>query len=81
MVPFTRLQYVIKIQNYIIIIQLLRGEKAKIVLSSLPVGLGFTPRCWVISNNGNKIIVGYKEGMIQVYVYTALMFILDLFIT
>lgn len=48
--------------------QLLRGQKAEVVLSSLPIGLGFTPRCWVISNNGKMIVVGYEEGMIQVYV-------------
>lgn len=48
------------------IIQLLRGEKAEIVLSSLPICLGFTPRCWVISNSGKMIIIGYEEGLIQV---------------
>ena len=49
-----------------LIVQLLKGEKAEIILSSLPIGLGFTPRCWVISNNGKMIIIGYEEGMIQV---------------
>ena len=48
------------------IIQLLRGEKAKIVISSLPICLGFTPHCWVISNSGKMIIIGYEEGLIQV---------------
>ena len=50
------------------IIQLLIGEKAEIVLSSLPISLGFTPRCWVISNSGKMIIIGYEEGLIQVLI-------------
>ena len=46
--------------------QLLRGDKAEIALSKLPICLGFTPRCWVISNSGKMVIVGYEEGVIQV---------------
>ena len=51
-------------------LQLLRGEKAEVVLSSLPISLGFTPRCWVISNSGKMIIIGYEEGLIQVLIYS-----------
>ena len=58
-------------------VQLLRGQKAEIVLSSLPISLGFTPRCWVISNCGKMIIIGYEEGLIQVHVLIARVIFID----
>ena len=48
------------------LLQLVKGSKAEVVLSSLPIGFEYTPRCWVISNTGNKIIIGYEEGLVQV---------------
>jgi len=35
------------------------------VVQKLPTLDGYTPRCWVISNKGNVVVVGYMEGMLQ----------------
>ncbi|XP_064383959.1 apoptotic protease-activating factor 1-like isoform X2 [Halichondria panicea] len=45
--------------------QVLYGTKAEIVVSSLPLVPEDNPRCWVISNKGLLIAVGYKSGTIQ----------------
>lgn len=42
------------------------GLNASPVVQKLPTLDGYTPRCWVISNKGNVVVVGYMEGMLQV---------------
>ncbi len=42
------------------------GVDAEVVVSALPISTQHTPRCWVISNDGSLIAIGYEEGMIQV---------------
>ena len=46
--------------------QVLKGTGGEIVLPCLPIITGLTPRCWVISNDGLLVAVGYEEGAIQV---------------
>ncbi len=53
---------------YACVLQVLYGTKAEIVVSSLPLVPEDNPRCWVISNKGLLIAVGYKSGTIQVYI-------------
>ena len=49
------------------ILQLLRGKKAEMCISSLPVDPNHHLRCCrEISNKGDKVVIGNGEGMIQV---------------
>jgi len=45
---------------------MVKGSNASPVVQKLPTLDGYTPRCWVISNTGNVVVVGYMEGMLQV---------------
>lgn len=46
--------------------QVVVGEAAEVVIPSLPAVPQLVPRCWVISNNGSLIAIGYEEGTLQV---------------
>ena len=47
--------------------QLVQGHEATPVLLGLPTPEGHTPRSWVLSNHGTLVVVGYEDGLLQVY--------------
>ncbi len=47
-------------------VQIVRGFKAEMVDIYLPAVPEANPRCWLFSTAGDKIGVGYMEGMVQV---------------
>ena len=58
--------------------QIVKGSKAETVVAWLPTVPEANPRSWVFSNTGDKIVVGYVQGSLQVYYHCAPLMILIL---
>ena len=65
-VPCREVVFISEINSIIFFLQIVKGSKADVINSCLPTVPGSNPRCWVFSNAGDKIVVGYVQGTLQV---------------